>query len=74
MTHVELKHEEDSYVPEEQEKDQKLQELVDDSSFPEPIAGPSWVDCPTKISSKKRPAYEQPAGRKQPARRAKKSK
>ena len=74
MTHVELKHEEDSFVPEKQEEGQELQKLVDDSCFPEPIAGPSRVDLPPKKSSKKHLGPQQAASRKQPALRAKKSK
>ena len=57
-------------IPEEQEENL---EMLGDSGFPEPIAGPSWVDCPQKVSRKKRAAREQPAGCKQPARKAKKS-
>ena len=58
-------------IPEEQEE---IQESLEDSSFPEPIAGPSRVDVPPKKSSKKRSGPEQHAARKQPARRAKMSK
>ena len=57
-------------IPEEQEENL---EMLGDSGFPEPIAGPSRVDLPLKISRKKHAAPEQPAGCKQPARKAKKS-